>query len=97
MGLFDDIKKQAEEASKKLGSNVEAYLKTNVTNAFVKVGEPPKGNLTAEQIAQGQKGQAQEAAIALPQSGLQMVTGNMGMILPIVAGLVVLMLVLKKR
>lgn len=97
MGLLDDIKKAGEEAAKKLGSNVQDYLKSNVTAAFTKVGEPPTGNLTPAQIAAGQTGQAQQAAIAAPASGMQQVMGNMGMILPIVAGLVVLALVLKRK
>lgn len=98
MGLFDDIKKQAESAVSKLGSNVNDYLKTNVTAAFVKVGEPPKGNLTPEQIAQGQTGQAATAQVAQPASGMQsMMSGPMMYALPIVAGIVVLALVLKRK
>lgn len=97
MGLLDDLKKAGEEATKKLGSNVQDYLKTNVTAAFVKVGEAPKGNLTEAQIAAGMKGQAEQAAIAAPQSGLQMVTGNMGMILPIVGGIILIALLMKRR
>jgi len=97
MGLLDDLKKAGEEASKKLGSNVQDYLKSNVTAAFVKVGEPPRGNLTAAQIAQGQTGQAPQAAIAAPASGLQMISGNMGMIVPLVGGIILLALLMKRR
>ena len=97
MGLLDDLKKQAEAAAAKLGSNVQDYVKTNVTAAFVKVGEAPKGNLTQAQIAAGQTGQADTAALAAPQSGLQAITGNMGMILPIVGGIILIALLMKRR
>ncbi len=97
MGLFDDIKKQGEAAIGKLGSNVQDYIKSNVSAAFVKVGEAPKGNLTAAQIAAGQTGQAEQAAIAAPASGMQMVQNNMMYIIPVVAGLIGLALLMKKR
>lgn len=95
MGLFDDIKKQAEAAVGQLGSNVQDYIKTNVSAAFVKVGEPPKGNLTPAQIAAGQTGQP--PAIVQPASMMQNAMSSAMPYLPIIAGVVVLALVLKKR
>lgn len=94
MGLFDDLKKQAEGAVSQLGSNVQQYIKSNVSAAFVKVGEPPKGNLTPAEIAAGQTGEPPPVA---PAASFQAAMSSAMPYLPIIAGLVVLALVLKKR
>lgn len=95
MGLFDDIKAQAQTAVGQLGSNVQDYIKSNVSAAFVKVGQPPTGNLTPAQIAAGQTGQP--PAIVPPASAMQNAMSSAMPYLPIVAGLVVLAIVLKKK
>lgn len=95
MGLFDDVKAQAQTAIGQLGSNVQDYIKSNVTAAFVKVAEPPKGNLTPAQIAAGQTGAT--PPVATPMSVAQNAASTMMPYLPIIAGIVVLALVLKKR
>jgi len=95
MGLFDDIKASASSAVSQLGSNVQDYIKTNVTQALVKVGEPPKGNLTPAQIAAGQTGSTPPVATAA--SVVQNAASSMMPYLPILAGAALLILVLKKR
>lgn len=103
MSIFDTIGDAASSGLKSLGSNVQDYIKTNVTQAFVKVGTPPSGNLTAQQIAQGQTGQAAQAAIpastqaqnAIQNAGAML--KNPSVILPLLAGAVLLFVVMKKR
>lgn len=95
MGLFDSIQSSAKDAFSALGSNVEAYIKTNVTQALVKVGEPPKGNLTPAQIAAGQTGQP--PPMATPASMVQSAAMNVMPYLPILLGVAALAYVMKKR
>lgn len=56
MSFLDEIRARAEESLNNISTDVNSYFKTRVTDAVVKLGEPPKGNLTAAQIAQGQTG-----------------------------------------
>jgi len=95
MSFFDNIKAQASTAVGQLGSNVQDYISSNVTAAFVKVGAPPTGNLTPAQIAAGQTGTP--PAIVQPASMMQNAMSSTLPYLPIIAGVVVLALVLKKR
>lgn len=95
MGLFDSIQSGAKDAFSALGSNVEAYIKSNVTAALVKVGEPPKGNLTPAQIAAGQTGQP--PPVATPASVMQNAASSMMPYLPIILGAAALIYVMKKR
>lgn len=95
MSLFDDLKKQGEAAVSQLGSNVQDYIKSNVTAAFVRVGEPPKGNLTPAQIAAGQTGST--PPVVTPASMVQSAMGSVMPYLPILLGAGVLALVLLKK
>lgn len=95
MGFFDDLKKQGEAAVGQLGSNVQDYIKSNVSAAFVKVAAPPQGNLTPAQIAAGQTGAP--PPIVAPASGVMSAAQNVMPYLPILLGVVVLAIVLKKR
>lgn len=56
MSWFDDLRARADESLNSVSGDIQDYLKTRITEAVVKVGEPPKGNLSAAQIAAGQTG-----------------------------------------
>ena len=71
MAWIDDIKTRLEQSVDKQYNDIESYLKNRVTDIVVKIGEPPKQNLTAAQIEAGQT--AQPAPIAAPASGVQSV------------------------
>ena len=56
MGWFDDLRARAEQSLDSVGSDITDFVKTRVTDAVVKVGEPQKGNQSAAQLAAGQAG-----------------------------------------
>lgn len=56
MSFFDDLKARAEESYNSVSGDIQSYLKDRVMDVVVKAGEPPKGNQTAAQIANGQAG-----------------------------------------
>lgn len=64
MGFFDDLKVRAEQSVNIVSNDINTYIQTRLTDAVVKVGEAPKGNLSAAQIAAGQTGQT--ASVAAP-------------------------------
>lgn len=61
---------RAEQSFNVVSTDIDTYLKNRVTAAVVQAGAPPKGNLTAEQIAAGETGQT--APLAPPSSGIAM-------------------------
>ena len=66
MAFIDDLEARLKQSTQNIGNDINSYIQNRLTDAVVKIGEPPKGNLTAQQIAQGQTGQGQ--AIAAPAS-----------------------------
>lgn len=56
MSFIDDLGARVEQSFNSVSGDIKSYLENRVTEAVVKAGEPPKGNLTAAQIAQGQAG-----------------------------------------
>ena len=57
MGWFDDLQARVEEfQDTNLGSTISDYIENRVVDAVVKIGPQPTGNLSASQIAQGQRG-----------------------------------------
>ena len=104
MSFFSSISDKIQEAAQRQFSTVEDYLKTRVTDAVVKLGEAPRGNLTAEQIAQGMTGapppvvgpSAPIAAVGQANPAMAFASNAMPY-LPIVLGAVVLGLFLMKK
>ena len=79
-----------------LGQSIGDYLNARVVDAVVQIAPPKTGNLSAEQIAAGQRGGT--AATAAPQSGVAVVMANPVMkYLPYVAVGVAAYLLLKKK
>lgn len=52
--FLDDLQTKAEEAF----SNVSSQAIGQTIDKFLRIGEPPKSNLTAQQVANGERGQA---------------------------------------
>lgn len=52
--FLDDLQNKAEEAF----SNVTSQAIGQSINNFLRIGDPPKSNLTAQQVANGERGQA---------------------------------------
>lgn len=74
-------------------SNVTSFLLTKAEEKFIKVSEPPKGNLTADQVAQGQKGQIQ----GLPAPQVNNNSKMIGIVMIVVAVFAAIFLLGKKR
>jgi hypothetical protein len=99
MGWLDDLATRAQQAAQErlgdIGSNITSYIEGQIAGAdpTVKVGAAPTGNLSAAQIAAGQRGgTAPTAAAAAPASASQNagVAGMLGgfdaqKLLPVVA------------
>lgn len=56
MGLWDELQQKAEASVDSVKNDIYSYFKSRVTTAVVKVGEPARGNQTAEQLARGEFG-----------------------------------------
>lgn len=74
MAWIDDIQARLEQSVQNQANDIQTYLKNRVTDVVVKIGEPPKQNLTTAQIEAGQTGQT--PPIAAPASGVQNVIQN---------------------
>lgn len=72
MGFFDGLGETLKTAGGQATATVGEFFKSeaskNIDNALMKVGIAPKGNLTPEQIAAGEKGAPPQATIAAPQA-----------------------------
>lgn len=62
MGYFDDLEVRARQAVEDLSVNVQQYFDGQVRQAFVRLGEPPSGNLTQAEIDAGRRGGDQPIA-----------------------------------
>lgn len=80
MSFLDDLRVRAEQSFNSVSGDINDYLKNRITDAVVKVGEPPKGNLSAAQIAQGQTGAPAAAQQIIPPA-----VANYAKFLPIIA------------
>lgn len=56
MGWMDDLQVRAEQAVQSVQTDVTTYFSTRAKEELVKVVAPPTGNLSAEEIAAGQRG-----------------------------------------
>lgn len=57
MGWFDDLQARVSDfQDTSLGGSISDYLESRVVDAVVKIGDQPTGNLSAAQIAAGQRG-----------------------------------------
>lgn len=63
---LDDLQARVEQATSGIVTDINAYINTRVVEPVVKIGQPQSGNLTAAQIAAGQKGTP--APIAAPKA-----------------------------
>lgn len=64
MAFIDDLEARLKQSTQNIGNDINSYIQNRLTDAVVKIGEPPKGNLSAAQLAQGQTGQGQAIAPA---------------------------------
>ncbi len=74
MAWIDDIQTRLEQSVNNQFNDINSYLKSRVTDVVVKIGEPPKGNLTTAQVEAGQTGQT--PPVAAPAGGVQNVIQN---------------------
>jgi hypothetical protein len=56
MSFWDDMQVQVESLGSKVASTASDFISSNVSAAAIRVGPAPTGNLTAEQLAAGQRG-----------------------------------------
>lgn len=56
MGFFDDISVRLQQSAQNQLNDINSYIQNRVTDVVVKIGQPPKGNLSAAELAQGQQG-----------------------------------------
>lgn len=107
MGFFDDLAARVNEVVPEgIRNDIGGYLQARVVDPVVKIGQPATGNLSAEQIAAGQRGGAVPvAAPAAPasatmnasvQSAFASIKPHMTLILIGVAGVAVVMLLARK-
>lgn len=68
MAFIDDLQARLQQSVQNVGNDINSYIQNRLTDAVVKVGEPPKGNQTAAQVAAGQTGQAQPMAVSASQA-----------------------------
>lgn len=80
MDFFDEIKARAADSFNNISTDINDYFKSRITEAVVKVGEPPRANLTALQVAQGQTGAPSQSQVIPASSGV-----DMKMLIPVVA------------
>ena len=97
MGFFDQISQSvsasAASAVSSVSESVGSFISRNAENSLAKVGAPPKGNLSVEQIEAGETGDTVDlraATEAIAQPNVYM---------PIIAGAVVIgaFLLLRKK
>jgi hypothetical protein len=98
MGWFDDLRTRVEELQDtNLGSTISDYIENRVVDAVVKIGPQPTGNLSAAQIAAGQRG-GTAPVVATPVSAVPPSQQSQLMkYLPFVAIGLVAVLVLKRK
>jgi hypothetical protein len=97
MSFWDDIgakiKEGADNVVKDVQTNVNQYFQQRLIDPLVKIGEPAKGNLTAAEIAAGERGAPPPIAAAASAPVIQQ---NLMMYLPIVAIAVGALILIKK-
>ena len=107
MGFFDDLAARVNEVVPEgIRNDIGGYLQARVVDPVVKIGQPATGNLSAEQLAAGQRGGA--VAVASPsasaastmnasaRSAFDSIKPHMTLILIGVAGVAVVMLMARK-
>lgn len=57
MGYIDDIRMRVEQSLQGAQTDLQTYIKSQITDPLVRVGQAAQGNLTEEQIRAGQKSQ----------------------------------------
>lgn len=100
MSWQDDLETRLQQSIQNVGNDINAYIQARVVDPVVKIGQPAQGNLSAAQIAAGQRGQNPDASIEKDIGSPSDINGNGSMmkwVVPVVAISVVAYFLLGKK
>ena len=90
MSWYDDFSTRIGQIGTKVTDNVESYIVNKASEAVVKITGGEKGNLNAQQIADGQRGGNVQSALPV------LATSNFTQYLPYVAAGLAALLIFKR-